>query len=111
MTTATNNTMIQNANTVGGSNTNITRGGGITNTITNNNAGIPNISTVRGGGGTSISRGGGDLESLVGVIKDMVLSAFAQTTINLNNTTTIDSNKVYEAQKKQFGLRNGAMFK
>ena len=103
--------MIQNANTVGG-NTSVSRGGGITNTITNNNAGIPNISTVRGGGGgITTSRGGGDLESLVGVIKDMVLSAFAQTTINLNNTTTIDSNKVYEAQKKQFGLRNGAMFK
>ena len=33
------------------------------------------------------------------MIKDMVLAAFAQTTINLNNTTTIDTEKVYEAQK------------
>jgi hypothetical protein len=112
MTTANNNTVIQNASTVG--NTNITRGGGITNTVTNNTngGGIPNISTIRGGGGISGGgRGGSDLESLVGVIKDMVLSAFAQTTINLNNTTTIDTEKVYQAQKKQFGLRNGSMFK
>ena len=110
MNSVTNNTMIQNASTVGGNTRNISTGGfGITNTVTNNNNGIPNISTIRGGGGSA--RGGGDLESLVGAIKDMVLAAFGQTTINLNNTTTIDTEKVYEAQKKQFGLRNGSMFK
>ena len=112
MNSVTNNSMIQNSNTVGNTR-NISGGGfGITNTVTNNNGigGIPNISTIRGGGGSS-SRGGGDLGSLVGVIKDMVLAAFGQTTINLNNTTTIDTEKVYEAQKKQFGLRNGSMFK
>ena len=114
MNSVTNNTMIQNASTVGNSrNISSTGGFGITNTVTNNNGigGIPNISTIRGGGGGGSARGGGDLESLVGAIKDMVLAAFGQTTINLNNTTTIDTEKVYEAQKKQFGLRNGSMFK
>ncbi len=100
---------IQNISSVrtGGSAT--TYGGGVSNYNTTN---VPNISTVRNGnvyntGGT----GGGSVQGVVAMVKDIITSAFAQTTINVTSQSIMDSDLVYEKQKKQFGLRNGAVLK
>ena len=100
---------IQNISTVrnGGAATNY--GGGTSNYNTTN---VPNISTVRNGnvynsGGSS----GGSVEGVVAMVKDIITSAFAQTTINVTSQSIMDSDLVYEKQKKQFGLKNGAVLK
>jgi len=85
---------------------------GATNYNTTN---VPNISSVRNsnvynsGGGTGT--GGGPVEGIVAMVKDIITSAFAQTTINVTSQSIMDSDLVYEKQKKQFGLRNGAVLK
>jgi hypothetical protein len=108
MTTTSN---IQNVSSVrngGGAFTSSTMGGDI------NTTNIPNISNVRGGnvynaGGGGA--GGSPIEGIVAMVKDIISTAFGQTTINLTSQSIMDSDVVYEKQKKQFGLRNGAMLK
>ena len=100
---------IQNVSSVrnGGAATNY--GGGVSNYNTTN---VPNISTVRNGNVyNSGGGGGGSVEGVVAMVKDIITSAFAQTTINVTSQAIIDGDKTYEAQKKQFGLRNGAILK
>lgn len=71
---------------------------------TGTGGGFPNIP---GGGMTGIP----NLDAVVAILKEFISSIFGHTSVNLFNTMQIDTNKIYETQKKIFGLKQGTMIK
>ena len=73
--------------------------------------GVPNISDTGSGSSSSSSSSPFDIRAFIDTVKQMIQNAFASTAINLQNVNYIDSNKVYESQKKVINMRNGGMLK
>lgn len=74
------------------------------------------VGTGTGGGFPTVPGGGGgfgipNLDAVVAILKEFISSIFGHTSVNLFNTMQIDTNKIYETQKKIFGLKQGTMIK